>query len=65
MESSKKRLRDNDATSTKREKLHIVKKHKLIVRDDNGELRELLPKDTMWYQMYVMNGPFNSRIAKK
>ena len=67
MDLSKKRLRDNDetGTSSKRRKRRSVKKHKLLVRDDNGEIRELKPKDTMWYQIYVMNGPFNSRIAKK
>ena len=29
-----------------------VKKHRLFVRGDNGELREYTMKDTLWYMLY-------------
>ena len=41
-----------------------MKKHKLLVREDHGSIRELTPKDTLWYMLYVKNLPSNKRLAK-
>ena len=30
-----------------------VKRHKLMVRDKEGTLREIRPEDTLWYLLYV------------
>ena len=56
---SKKRKRQYlNVVSKKRQKRHrSVKKHKLLVRDKDGSLRELLPTDTLWYPLYISNPP--------
>ena len=48
-------------TKHKRRTLRSVKRHKLLVRDDNGEVRELLSNDTRWYQLYVQSAPYHKR----
>ena len=40
-----------------------MKNHKLLVRQDDGSIRELTPKDTLWYMLYVQNGPRNKRMV--
>ena len=39
-----------------------VKKHKVIVRNDEGEFHEILPADTLWYRYYIENPPNNDRL---
>ena len=51
----------NGRMKSKQRKSRSVKRYKLLVRDDNGELRELLPTDTRWYQLYVQSEPLNNR----
>ena len=41
-----------------------VKRHKLMVRDDDGSLREIRPVDTLWYLLYVSNPPTSGRMSK-
>ena len=41
-----------------------VKRHKLMVRDEDGTLREIRPVDTLWYLLYVSNPPTSERMSK-
>ena len=41
-----------------------VKKHKLFVRSDDGTLRVLTPRDTLWYLLYVKNTIQDERLKK-
>ena len=41
-----------------------VKKHRLMVRSESGDLREILPKDTLWYLLYVQSPLQNNRLKK-
>ena len=37
----------------------------MLVRDNNGSLREILPTDTLWYLLYVPTPPLNKRLHDK
>ena len=37
-----------------------VKKHKLLVRNTNGSLRELKTEDVIWYVINMLNPPHNN-----
>ena len=52
-----KRVRKRNTRSTK--------KHRLFVRDDNGELREYTMKDTLWYRLYCYEDVLDKRLEKK
>ena len=39
-----------------------VKKHKLLVRSDDGTIRALTPTDTLWYLLYVKTPPQDNRL---
>ena len=39
-----------------------IKKHKLLVRADDGSLRALYPTDTLWYMLYVKTIPQDDRL---
>ena len=57
---TRKRHEDNDCSCPpKKRSRRSVKRHQLIVRDDDGNLREIKPKDTLWYRLYVLNGSYN------
>ena len=48
----------------KREQRHrAAKRNKSLVRNDDGSLRELRPKDILWYVLYVNKPPQNQRLA--
>ena len=42
--------------------LRSVKKHKLLVRADDGSVRALTPTDTLWYLLYVKTPPQDNRL---
>ena len=42
-----------------------VKRHKVLVRENDGSLREILPTDTLWYLLYVAHPPQNKRLSDK
>ena len=42
-----------------------VKRYKVLVRDDEGSLREIRPEDTLWYLLYVKNPPLNDRLLRQ
>ena len=46
-------------------KKYSVKHYRLLIRDDDGSLRELKPKDTLWYALYVNNPPRNNQLKRK
>ena len=48
----------------KQKKIRSVKKYKMMVRDRDGLLRELLPIDTLWYLFYISNPPNTERLLK-
>ena len=41
-----------------------VRRYKLLVRDNDGSLREIRPEDTLWYLLYVNQPPLNERIHR-
>ena len=49
----KRRLEVTNVESSKRTCCRTVKKHRILVRDDDGSLREVKPQDTLWYLLYV------------
>ena len=61
----KKRKHECNNTSRKvrQKQVRSVKKHKLIVRDSNGELREIRCEDTLWYILYVAH-PLTSTMME-
>ena len=42
-----------------------MKRHKLLVRDDDGTLRELRSKDTLWYYLYANTPPLNKHLFRQ
>ena len=42
-----------------------VKKHKLMYRDDDGNLKEFTTSHTLWYLLYVNQEPRNKRQRKQ
>ena len=60
----KKRKHECNNTSRKvrQKQVRSVKKHKLIVRDSNGELREIRCEDTLWYILYVAHPLTSTRM---
>ena len=50
--------------SSKKPRFHrrCVKRHAILVRNDDGELEQLQPKTTIWYRLYVCSTPTNKRI---
>ena len=66
IQSKRKRPNEDRDTKSKKKRLVIrsVKRHQLIVRDNDGSLREILPIDTLWYLLYIAHPPMNDRILK-
>lgn len=42
-----------------------VKKHRLLVRGTDGQLKEYTTKDTLWYQLYCSRGDLCDRLLLK
>ena len=60
----RKHLSDPHEIVPKTKQARRVKRHKLIVRDKNGNLRKILPTDTLWYMLYVANPFKRQKIIK-
>ena len=65
----KKRKRRNiESTRIKKKRrgrsVGSVKYHKMIVRDNDGSLREIRPTDTLWYLLYIKQPPANKRLLQ-
>ena len=63
----KSRCRSNkpvEAVLIKRQYYRSVKKHKILVRDPSGCIREIKPTDTLWYLLYIGTSPRNNRLRK-
>ena len=58
----KKRKYGDNGCVPKKKRYRPVKRHKLLVRDKNGSLREILPTDTLWYLLYVQP-PMNDMMS--
>ena len=41
-----------------------IKRHKLMVRHEDGSLREIRPVETLWYLLCVPNPPTSERMSK-
>ena len=39
-----------------------LKKHKLLVRCEDGTIKELRPEHTLWYLLYIANSPQTDRM---
>ena len=42
-----------------------IKKHRLWIRENDGQLRELKYTDTLWYLFYLKEPPRNNRLRKQ
>ena len=62
--TSKKRNIDASTTSRKSITKRSVKRHELLVRNDNGQLSELTLKDSLWNRLYAQTTPRNTRLAQ-
>ena len=60
----RKKQHFNNKPVVRRKARRSIKKHLLIVRDSDGNERELKPEDTLWYLLYVANPPYNDRMSK-
>ena len=62
----RKHLNDIKASNKKRKNIaRKVKRYKILVRDDDGSLREIQPQDTLWYLLYVNQPPASERLHKQ
>ena len=52
----------SDDNTKRRNQTRSVKRHKILVRNEDGKLDELAPKDTIWYRLYISAPPRNQRI---
>ena len=51
----KERIRNNDESSRSEDRLsRSVQKHKLLYRDDNGDVKEFKTSHILWYFLYVI-----------
>ena len=53
---------DDKSSKTQRVHTRSVKKHKTLIRTDDGDLREITYKDTIWYLLYVSNTSMTLRL---
>ena len=58
----KRKFDEGQSPIVRPRKKRSVKRHKLLVRDDDDSLRELTPKDTLWYLLYVHTPSRNDRL---
>ena len=42
---------------------HSVKKHYVLYQDNDNTLKRLVPRQTMWYYVYVKDPPRNLQLA--
>ena len=63
---NKKRKRRIDVEEPKviNKRQRSMKRHKLMVRNEDGSLRERRPVDTLWCLLYVSNPPTSERMSK-
>ena len=62
-EQKKRKFDSMEVKSSKRTCIRTVKKHRILVRENDGSLREVKPQDTLWYLLYVRQPPRNKRLA--
>ena len=55
-------ISSDSAASSTTSSFRSVKKHKLLVRADDGSVRALMPTDTLWYLLYVKTPPQDNRL---
>ena len=55
-------ISSDSTVSSTTSSLRSVKKHKLLVRADDGSVRALTPTDTLWYLLYVKTPPQDNRL---
>ena len=64
LSNKRKRRKLVEKPKAVRKRQRSVKRHKLMVRDEDGSLREIKPVDTLWYLLYVSNPPTSKRMSK-
>ena len=57
-------LATDNSLSSNSSHTRSVKNHKLLVRGDDGAIRSLTPKDTLWFLLYVKSSPQDERLKK-
>ena len=63
IQKRKRKLDSEYVKSSKRKYIRTVQAHRILVREDDGSLREVKPQDTLWYLLYVRQPPRNHRLA--
>ena len=63
IQKRKRKLDSKYVKSSKRKCIRTVQAHRILVREDDGSLREVKPQDTLWYLLYVRQPPRNRRLA--
>ena len=62
----KRKLHNDNMSIVRKDKIQrSVQRHKILVRDSDGQLREILPTDTLWYLLYVATPPNYKRLLNK
>ena len=62
-EQKKRKLDSMEVNSSKQTCIRTVKKHRILVREDDGSLCEVKPQDILRYLLYVRQPPRNKRLA--
>ena len=53
-----------EAVLIKTQNYRSIKKHKILVRDPSGGVREIKPTETSWHLLYIGTSPRNNRLRK-
>ena len=62
IQKRKRKLDSEYVKSSKRKCIRTVQAHRILVREDDGSLREVKPQDTLWYLLYVRQPPRNHSL---
>ena len=68
MRHNKRRRISEDTLLPERKRVknnRYVKRYKVLVREDDGCLREIRPEDNLWYLLYVKHPPLNDRLLRQ
>ena len=61
--SRKRKSRTNDSRSNcAKERHRSVKRHEVLVREDDASLREIRPAGTLWHLLHVAHPPSSKRV---
>ena len=62
IQKRKRKLDSEYVKSSKQKCIRTVQAHRILVREDDGSLREVKQQDTLWYLLYVRQPPRNHSL---